>query len=646
MRHSFWCAGRNRSLLRFIQPKTAPLHYGTKDARLCIFFSAVANPSCLNDGLESTYRTGFVQTNGTTSYTMERLILLLNKLHKCERQLAIGFFLFLIVLIVLRAPNILLEPRFWAEEGSIYFAHALQSNIIEGIFFSPKNTAGYFLLAASIPSTISAHFVPVEYAPFITTYFSFAILLLLFSLVIWGESYFWKTLTQKVLACLIVLFFPYSNATGEIWLNTINLQVYCGLLALIIAFEHTTELSEIKAWFLRITLVFCILSGVYAIFLSPIYILKYWHERSKESLIHLSILVLGALIQIVALIYIQFSGLISVKKLVVFSWAKSSISVLTYQVIYPLFGQGLGQQVLNKLGLDSALRLEVGQNPQYALLAGWVSLSIIAIPLVLLVVKRIKYTQAVLILGFVLLAILTSVMSMGGIAGGRYAVLPSIIIGFILLSIMIGDEYSTLTKYLTGSILVCSIVIGSYEYQFKTQPQFVGSHLPRPNWRDQVIEWRDKPDEYLTIWPYPRWKVSLPLPNLVKQMKQQLADLKPIYLESDGGWHSKSFHISGIPVRFSFVVDVNIKSYSEDATLQVLLLGDPNKNMRWMSINLDEMTEAETFQINIDSRQLIKKGELSMSDVNEVVFRLKGANGNTALELSGFHYQSPHSALF
>ena len=77
-------------------------------------------------------------------------------------------------------------------------------------------------------------------------------------------------------------------------------------------------------------------------------------------------------------------------------------------------------------------------------------------------------------------------------------------------------------------------------------------------------------------------------------MKQQLAYLKPIYLESDGGWHSKSFHISGIPVRFSFVVDVNIKSYSEDATLQVLLLGDPNKNMRWMSINLDEMTEAET----------------------------------------------------
>lgn len=562
-----------------------------------------------------------------------------------SEYLTIFVFLCLVLVVIFRAPIILLEPRFWAEEGSLYFSHAVHSNYFEGIFFSPKNTAGYFNIAASLPATIAARFVPFEYAPFVTTYFSFSILLLIFSLVLWGNSYFWKTLLQRTLVCFIILFFPSSNATGEIWLNCINLQVYCGLLALIIALESTVQVSNAKKWILRSTVLFSIFSGVYAIFLSPIYFIKFYYERSKESLIHLLLITFGVISQISIFLFLKYSGLISATKLGVFSWSKSSLYVLYFQILQPLFGHALGTKVLNHIGLENAMRMNTGQNEQYLLLAGLVSLFIILVPLVLFLLKRINPINVLLVFSFVLLAILTSLFSMHGIPGGRYAVLPSIVVGLLLLRAVTETAYSKQVRFMIGVILMSSILIGAYEFQFKTNPQYTGNTQPRPDWASEVQNWQNNTDQYLTMWPYPRWRASLPSPHMVQDLKQKFDKIDTVYLKSKGGWNAKSIAVNGVPHKFSVQFDVKINKLNSNTVLQVLLLGELNKSMRWVSVDLSDKRTNQNFTVSIDSRKLNKKGHLNMSSVNEIVFRLKSAQGATTLEIGNIQYKSPYSAF-
>ena len=547
-----------------------------------------------------------------------------------EKQLTIISCILILLIVIFRAPNILLEPRFWAEEGTLYYAHATLSGILEGIFFSPKGTAGYFNLAASFPATIAAHFSSVELAPFVTTYFSLFIYLMIFSLVLWGKSYFWNTLILKVSTCFIILFFPSSNASGETWLNTINLQVYCGLIAFIIVLENTTVIARTKKWFLRLVILFCVLSGAYTIFLAPLYFVKCFYERSRETFIHLFIIIFGSLIQISAFAYIKYNGLLSAKKLVAFSWEKALISVLEHQIALPFLGY-TGKQFLNNITL---------------FLADYVSLAIISMSMILVLVKCRSYINLQLVLGFFLLALLTSVFSMGGVAGGRYAVLPSIVFGLLLLSVVSSDILPISVKYIARFVLACSILSGAYDYQFNTKPVITGSELPRPDWTSQINNWRKDTSLVLNMWPYYRWKGRIPSIEQVSDLNHKFENEGNIYLQSGGKWHTKSLSLpSELPFNFQFKFDVKINKCNKNSVLHIQFVGESHKSMQWKEVDLTNMCGGEAFQVRVNSRGLYKKGHLKMSDVKEIVFHLKGQMGTYDLELSNIQLKSPRSAI-
>ena len=547
-----------------------------------------------------------------------------------EKQLTIISFILILLTVIFRAPNILLEPRFWAEEGTLYYSHAALSGILEGIFFSPSGTAGYFNLAASFPATIAAHFSSVELAPFVTTYFSLFIISMAISLVLWGKSYFWNTLILKISTCFIILFFPSSNASGETWLNSINLQTYCGLLALIIVLENTTVIARTKRWFLRLVIIFCVFSGPYAIFLAPLYFVKCYYERSRESFIHLFIVIFGSLIQISAFAYLKYSGLLSVKKLVGFSWEKALINVLQHQISLPFLGY-TGKQFLNNIAI---------------FLAEYVSLAIIGMSMILVIVKCRSYINLQLVLGFVLLAFLTSVFSMGGVAGGRYAVLPSIIFGLLLLSVVSSDILPISVKYIARFVLACSILSGAYDYQFNTNPIFTGSKLPRPDWTSQINNWRKDTSLVLNMWPYPRWKGRISSIEQVSALNQKFDNEGNIHLQSEGKWHTKSLSLpNGLPFDFQFKFDVEIKKCNKNSVLHIQFVGESYKSMKWKEVDLTNMCGGEAFQVQVYPRELYKEGHLKMSDVSEIVFRLKSDMGTADLELSNIQLKSSRSAI-
>jgi hypothetical protein len=106
-------------------------------------------------------------------------------------------FIGIIALIISRSPDLFWYPRFWAEEGTLYFKSIYENSWFEGLFFIPRYTAEYIALPVNIPLTIAAHFAPLEYATAISTYFSLFIMLIPFMIVLWGKFLFVGYAYQK-----------------------------------------------------------------------------------------------------------------------------------------------------------------------------------------------------------------------------------------------------------------------------------------------------------------------------------------------------------------------------------------------------------------------------------------------------------------
>lgn len=82
-----------------------------------------------------------------------------------ESRLNIAILIIAIALIILRHFDFFINPRFWAEEGSVYFLNAY----IHGFSSLWFGHQGYFSIIPNI-STYLATLVPLEYAPIVTTW--------------------------------------------------------------------------------------------------------------------------------------------------------------------------------------------------------------------------------------------------------------------------------------------------------------------------------------------------------------------------------------------------------------------------------------------------------------------------------------------
>jgi len=178
-----------------------------------------------------------------------------------EKTFRFSLLSLVVALVVLKAPHLLSSPRFWAEEGKAFFGRAFRGSFWDGILVLPEGAAGdYYMLCTTLPATLAAHVFPLELAPFISTYFALAITLLPFIIIIFGRSLVWNTNIKRVLACAIMLFCP--TITGEVWLNTTNSPIYCGLIAFCILCEDLENIGATRKYAYRLLLLFCGLSGL------------------------------------------------------------------------------------------------------------------------------------------------------------------------------------------------------------------------------------------------------------------------------------------------------------------------------------------------------------------------------------------------
>lgn len=388
-----------------------------------------------------------------------------------------------IALTVFRAPEVFMSPRFWAEEGSVWFSHAVSSGFFEHLFFFPRRTAGYFLVGPNIATAIGAHWIPIEYAPVISLGISFAIQMVPFMIVITGTSYLWDSLLKKLVVCLILLFAPSNHI--EVWLNTINSQVYSGLTILCVLLEPSEGMTRRRRWLFSLVVLFSGLNGIYATFLAPFFLIKHVKERTVSSRLFLLFSFFTSLIQVGVFLYLLKSSGLSSKKF-------SQESGLQWKaiVMYHWF-----QPVVGNLASRYMKAFPIAFENVWAYVGALIGL-------VLLTFRRWSnwYEFTVLFFGFFLVSVLTAWASVGGVPAWRYGVLPGCLLLFLLYAQVQGFK-APLRDFMLVSILLLSLYHGVRRYKFPYSRSRPCPSQDCPEWRKEVIRWRSDPSSPLGIWP-------------------------------------------------------------------------------------------------------------------------------------------------
>ena len=186
-------------------------------------------------------------------------------------------------IIFYRFSEILTKGRFFAEEGSVYWAYSLNNSIFDIIFYDPVGD-GYFCLTCNL-QVLLTKLLPLQYAPLATVWSAifFAILpsYLFYKL---AEKYYEKKIYLSVLWLLI--FLPSLNFL-EVFANSINTQSYLAVsIFVILLFSNGNKL--IKSQYVIIFLGF--MSSYYSLAILPAFIVRYYKEKKRWLL---NIIIIG-----------------------------------------------------------------------------------------------------------------------------------------------------------------------------------------------------------------------------------------------------------------------------------------------------------------------------------------------------------------
>lgn len=427
------------------------------------------------------------------------------------------FFSLILILIISREPNLILHPRFWAEEGSLYFFNAYKNGFLSGLFFVPAQTAGYFSFWANISAAV-ASLVPIKYAPSVTTLFSLSYLLLIFSIIIWGKSYLWNKTDKKILAVLLLLFAP--TAIEEIWLNSINLQVYAGICSLCILFEDTSKAGKFRLFLYRILILANTLTGLYTSALLGGFLIKWIWQRRNETIIQSSIIFVASIIQVVIFLQLKFSDQISHKKLAGYDLWKAFSYTLKYFIIDPVFGPN-ADRILSMLGINIAT-ITKSPHDNYVIVCGWMSLTLILLFFYFIIINKKDIKNAMLFLSFITLSFLVTYGAINGIPSSRYAAFPGLMVLFILLNnVTMPTIFSTTGHRKTGfsgfvsaiknpkqfknGFMILLIFISIF-YGIRNFWNMKYNYENAPLWKNEIKQLEKNPSYTITIFPYPRWR--------------------------------------------------------------------------------------------------------------------------------------------
>lgn len=406
-----------------------------------------------------------------------------------------------LAIIVLRCPPLLTAPRFWAEEGQIYFASAWN----RGFWTSLGATQlGYYALVPNVAAAV-ATLVPLERAPFVTTAFALGVQLLPSAVVLTGTSWMWSTLNRRlVIAVAIQLLSPF-----ETWLTTIAAQFWLCVVAFLIL-EDTGDGGGVRRWSHRILLALGGLTGVTSCFLTPFFVWKARNAHRREAWVQVGILCATSVVQFAALttsVFARDPALVSRFAVNEFSFVWLLITHFLEPILGAEFLLWPGWETWNAsfaASLQARFGLAAAAWPPLNVLLGF---AVAVVPCAVLFASGLRRDDERRVwLAFVWVVGLSTAASIRFASSPRYAFVPTVMLFALLLAQWQphGARWRRRLAMLMLSITVATSVIG---YRSRV---YYSDTLPR--WPEEVRVWRAYPLYQPRIWPqfeFARWRVAL-----------------------------------------------------------------------------------------------------------------------------------------
>jgi hypothetical protein len=406
----------------------------------------------------------------------------------------IGVLLLVMLLMFLRAPWLLTRPRFWAEEGTVWFQHATTHSAFANFSFVNSET-GYYILLTNIGAMLASatkNWFGLEHAPAATTYFAGLIQLIPFLIILCFKSHLFTSIWRIVAGCLILLCAP--TATGEVWLNSVNSQTYLGAAALLVVFVDSSVWTRFTTWSMRVLLVLAGLSGLYAAVLFPLYAVSYRVYKERERIVQAALLAACFLVQLSVVLFARSAGGLEPTRFASVTPDTAFVNILFFEILIPIAGEVTARNLFHHAGLTEALKVSTSvPRSGTAVLAGLCCLALIVLTLGILKGRKLASEKGLLIGGFVIYAAVTSIASMRGIPNDRYAFLPGAILLFLLMD-NLGAPQHQFIAVLCGFLLAVALFRGITMY--RGQPVFAG-----PEWSEEVRAWQANPNYALRVWP-------------------------------------------------------------------------------------------------------------------------------------------------
>ena len=422
------------------------------------------------------------------------------------------------LIIIFRYPSFILKPRMWGEESLYYETFFSNPNILDG--FDALIYPAYYILISRIVGLL-ASLVDPENAATVTTICGLIVLSIPLMIIFFGNSKYWSTTYQKVFLSAFLIF---SCSTGEIWMNSTNVGFIMPVVTFLILMDENPG-GYLKIFLYSLCLFLAILTGPISLLMSPFFLYRFIQRKEPVYLIYCTLFLIFGLLQIsYFLVASSLEGIASPNRVLFdpISFRESYIYWISPNIIFPIFGYFLAT-AFRTFALLSA------QNPEQLVsllellplnLGGTAELLIYIAPLLIIFIGVITFSTFIyffkrsnidekvyMLILFVYLGLLLTLLSLGGHGGYRYSYVSSFVLLFYLFQRFIFFS-SGLERSLIKSAISISLIIGVLEYYPRVisfSPDFRTSEEPQwPNWKNEVITWKNNPSYKVKIWPYLR----------------------------------------------------------------------------------------------------------------------------------------------
>ncbi len=394
--------------------------------------------------------------------------------------------------VMLRIPNVLLQGRFFGEEGSYFFAYAWHMEWWEALFHP---LGGYINVIASGGTLLARQLVgwgliPLESAPWVTTLIALAFQMLPAVLIVNARDAWLAPRLAKPAALALIAAAPMAH---EVWLHSLHSQFHLTLCVALALACKVPESRRGRALYLAI-LALSPLCGPAAIVFLPFFGLKALIERTRGRWAQVFALGIGAAVQMLVFYYpVMVRGHS-------FDPAMLSALLLVRQAILPLAGPFAAKDA----GFAIFQQLPSGGVGVITVLAS----GLVFGTLIFFALRQWRQPAAWLVIPGLLLAcvsyfgaIATPAAMLLPLVGERYSFVPNVLIGLSLIAM--ASTTRGIGSRIFGALVAVEVVVA---VAFFSGPKAEMTEGPR--WADEVAKWRADPAYRLEGWPS-GWAINL-----------------------------------------------------------------------------------------------------------------------------------------